>query len=49
MSVGAMRDALKNKTRYRYSEKWESKVNRMPDSQVIAVYYRLLRSGGILE
>lgn len=41
-NVEELRDILKNKTKYRYSEKWHTKVNCMCASQVIAVYNRML-------
>jgi hypothetical protein len=47
MSVNAMRNALKNQTKYRYSEKWCAKVDRMRDEQVIAVYMRMKAAGEI--
>ena len=36
-----MRNWLKTGTKYSNSSKWKSKVDRMSDNQVIAVYYRL--------
>ena len=45
MSVVQMREILKKRTRYANSYKWINKVNAMSDSQVIAVYFRMLRAG----
>lgn len=47
MSVEQMRSILKNRTRYKNSPKWINRVNAMGDSQVIAVYYRMLGAGQI--
>lgn len=41
-NVENLRDILKNKTKYRYSEKWHRKVECMSAAQVIAVYNRML-------
>ena len=43
MSVEAMRAVLK--TQYGGAYKWVNRVNNMSDSQVVAVYYRMLNSG----
>ena len=43
MSVDAMRAQLKEL--YNGAWKWVNKVNSMHDEQVIAVYYRMRRSG----
>lgn len=48
MSVEQMRVILKERTKYRGSYKWINKVNDMSNSQVIAVYYRMLRAGELL-
>lgn len=45
--VSKLREILKNNTKYRYSEKWHSKVDCMCASQVIAVYNRMLIEGEI--
>lgn len=45
MSVVQMREILKKRTKYKNSFKWINKVNAMSDSQVMAVYYRMLRAG----
>ena len=45
MSVVQMREALKKRTKYADSYKWINKVDAMSDKQVMAVYYRMLRSG----
>lgn len=45
MSVVQMRAVLKERTKYANSYRWINKVNAMSDSQVIAVYYRMLRGG----
>ena len=49
MSVAAMRDALKKAPKYNHTPSaratWTTKVDRMHDNQVIAVYYRMLRGG----
>lgn len=49
MSIASMRSILKTKTKYKNSYKWINKVNKMPDNQIIAVYYRMLRAGEILN
>lgn len=43
MTVNSMREWLKDsKTcRYAYSVTWKDRVDRMPDTQVMAVYFRL--------
>lgn len=43
MSVDAMRAALKKL--YKGASKWVNRVDAMHDEQVIAVYYRMKRSG----
>lgn len=43
MSVDTMRGILKRQ--YRGAYKWITRVNNMSDSQVVAVYYRMLNSG----
>lgn len=48
MSVIQMRVILKERTKYKNSYKWINKVNAMSDSQVIAVYHRMLRAGELL-
>ena len=45
MSTIQMRTILKTRTKYSNSYKWINKVNDMSDSQVIAVYYKMLRAG----
>ena len=45
MSIVQMRCILKERTKYKGSYKWINKVNAMPDGQVVAVYYRMLRAG----
>lgn len=49
MSVNSMRAILKTRTKYKNSYRWINRVNKMPDNQVIAVYYRMLRAGEILN
>ena len=49
MRVVEMRRLLKNNTKYRNSQKWATKVDRMSDNQVIAVYMRMVRAGEILK
>lgn len=42
MTVYDIRAAVKS----RYNNRtWHTRVDRMPDKQVIAIYYRMLRSG----
>lgn len=43
MSTEQMRAVLKKQ--YKGAWKWVNRVNNMHDEQVIAVYYRMLRSG----
>lgn len=45
MSVEAMRAVLK--TQYNGAYKWVNRVNKMSESQVIAVYKRMQGSGQI--
>lgn len=49
MSVNLMRDILKTRTKYKNSYRWINRVNKMSDKQVIAVYYRMLEAGEILN
>lgn len=48
MNVSNMRDILKDQTIYSGSRTWTRKVDCMHDRQVMAIYYRLKESGGIL-
>lgn len=43
MSIDAMRAVLKKQ--YNSSYRWVTRVNSMSDSQVVAVYRRMLGSG----
>lgn len=45
MLVCEMREALKRAPKYHGARTWVDKVCAMPDRQVIAVYYRMLRAG----
>ena len=45
MSVQQMREKLKE--RYHWSFTWSTKVDGMPDAQVIAIYNRMLQGGEI--
>lgn len=45
MSISAMRQVLKSQ--YNGALKWVNRVNNMSDSQVIAIYYRMLERGQI--
>lgn len=45
MSIVQMREILKKRTKYVNSYKWINKVNAMPDKQVTAVYFKMLRGG----
>lgn len=47
MTIESMRTILKTKTKYKNTYTWVNKVNKMSDNQVTAVYFCLLRSGGI--
>ena len=49
VNIEQMRYELKHNTKYRNSAKWTNRVNMMPDNQVTAVYFRMLRSGEILK
>lgn len=42
MSVNQMRNYLKSYPKYKKSPNWIAKVDKMPDSQIIAVYYALV-------
>lgn len=46
MNVNKMRVVLKEQTKYSGSKSWSNKVDRMSDKQVMAIYYRLLKSNG---
>lgn len=35
------------KRAYPHSPKWAARVNKMPDNQVIAIFYKLKREGKI--
>lgn len=48
MSVEQMRAILKSRTKYKNSYRWINRVNAMPDDQVIAVYFRMLRAGELV-
>ena len=43
ISIAQMRSILKEQ--YGRSRKWSAKVDSMSDNQVMAIYYRMLRSG----
>lgn len=45
MSLDAMTMRIILKRQYKGAYKWVNKVNKMSDSQVIAVYLRMQRSG----
>lgn len=45
MTVCEMRDALKHAPKYHGARTWIEKVEAMHDNQVIAVYFRMLRTG----
>jgi hypothetical protein len=45
MSVEQMRAILKTRTKYKNCYKWIRRVNDMPDNQVTAIYFRMLRAG----
>lgn len=47
MDVRTMRYNLTHNTVYSGSEKWRTRVIRMSDSQVIAMYKRLKSTGGL--
>lgn len=41
-------DQMRDKVMEAYpGDNWKQKVRRMPDDQIIAIYYRLLKSGKI--
>ena len=41
-------DQMREKVAEAYNgEKWKQKVRRMPDDQIVAIYYRFLKSGRI--
>ncbi len=44
MNVQQMRYAIANCNKYRNSPTWRARVNRMPDDQIIAIYYRFVRA-----
>lgn len=49
MSTNDMRAALKKAPKYNHTTKardtWSTKVDRMSDKQVMAIYFRMLRGG----
>ena len=45
MSVAYMREELKNAPKYKRAQTWLEKVDKMHDNQVMAVYFRMKRSG----
>lgn len=49
MNTNDMRDALKKAPKYNHTSKardtWSTKVDRMSDKQVMAIYFRMLRGG----
>ena len=47
MSVDQMRAIIK--TQYKGAYKWINRVNKMADNQIIAIYYRMLRSGQLKQ
>ena len=49
MSIIQMRAILKERTKYRNSYKWINKVNAMSDKQVVAVYFKMLRGGELIQ
>ena len=49
MRVVEMRRLLKNNTKYRNSQKWATKVDRMSDHQVIGVYMSMVAAGGTVK
>ena len=41
-------DQMRDKVMKAYpGDNWKQKVRRMPDDQIVAIYYRLLKSGRI--
>lgn len=53
MSIAQMRLAIKEAPKYNYTRRaqltWSDKVDRMSDKQVVAVYYRMLRGGELVN
>ena len=45
MEVYQMRAVLLTRTKYKNSWKWIQRVKAMPDRQIIAVYFKMLRAG----
>lgn len=45
MNVEIMRQKISEAPRYKYSLRWREKVNKMPDNQVMAIYFRFMREG----
>ena len=45
MTVDQMRMYLLGVTKYSESQTWKDKVMKMPDNQVIAIYYKFLKEG----
>lgn len=46
MSISLMRKAIKE---VYPGEKWQNKVSRMPDKQVLAIYTRMLGNGLLIK
>lgn len=49
MPIWEMRKALMHYTKYSVGSKWQDRVRKMSDSQVLAVYRRLSEAGEILK
>ena len=49
MRVSDMREILRTRTKYAGSRGWESRLGTMSDKQIMAIYYRMLNAGDILE
>lgn len=49
MSIAQMRDTLKNAPKYNHTPQarttWAARVDSMPDKQVMAIYFRMLKGG----
>lgn len=45
LSVQEMRKAIKNAPKYTRSASWRERVDHMPEKQVMAIYFRMLKDG----
>lgn len=49
LSVQEMRKAIKNAPKYKHSGRWHERVDHMPEKQVMAIYFRMLKDGELQD